>query len=1308
MKILMVVHGFAPECSGGTESYVLRLATELRGLRHEVEIVCGSHQGAPEVTIETARVEGFRVHRIHRSGLYVDDWDKSYAPEIDPALDRVLASFKPDLAHVHHWIRLSRHLIEAFHDRGVPAVATLHDLWTTCPLAFRIRKGAFCERPVGAASCHDCAKRAEFADDAENAEGLELFREDFKNELRLARRLLVPSNAHKLEIVKHRPEAAGKIRVTPFAPASNLRAAPSARAASADGKLRVRHWGHLSALKGSDLLLDAAARLPERIRRRLDLKLMGTVVYPEERAVLERLAAAAGATVTGAPFGPADLEREPADLAVFPSRASESYSFVLDEAFQLGLPAIVPARGALGERVMGAGATFRPDDPDDLARLLAAAVEDPSLVARWRAAIPPLRTFATHAAAVVDLYREVLASKAPLETTPPALRARRDRFRSRQVESRNRRLEFLSGDVKNLASDVERASATMAQMDRSHREKDVLIEGLRGESARLASAFETAKRETADAARRLEETTALERRLKTDLEALEGRLSQARADRAGVGSRVAETTAALADASARLKAAELREGLLRVEIETALAEAGIRAAEAAAERSDVGARAQAAETRASLLADAIEGARAEAAAGRTAAEARAADLSTRFAALQTERDEARRELDRSRDDVDSLRSGLATLESSLATKAAALEDAEKRLIEMRRTLAERDLTIAAFESNLEEHMDKVNDLSLSLDDLRRAHDTDRERTESAVARLNGVRAVLAGAAAPGEAPTEPHPLFAALREVEQDAAETLAAAGAERVRLVESLARRDAALADLARAVEDLERRLSTAAKPAAAPPAAPSPKPLADRLKHVLFGDDKRPRVAGRLKVLTVIHQFLPKHVAGTEIYAHLLARELMKLGAGVSILACEAHHDRAPFERLRRTYDGIPVHEVVQNYRWESFEATYDCPQMDEIFEAVLDEEKPDVIHVHHLHYFSANFLSIAARRGVTIVYTLHDYMLLCARDGQLRRADGELCLTADPEKCADCIGHHRLDSTHVPARRRRHRTAHEGLSADARLVIARVRAGLAPLDDGRDASPRGLYVAAAAERLEAWKHAIRHVAVFISPSRFLKDLYVESGLIPASKIVVSDNGQDLARFANAPPRVRGPRLRLGYVGTIAEHKGLHVLIEAMNSFVDDDRVECAIHGAPDAFIEYTERLVALNKNPRTRLAGPFKNEDVGRVLSEIDVLVIPSLWWENSPLTVHEAALSKLPVIASDQGGLAEYVEEGVNGLRFYLGDAEDLRRKIAWFLEDRARLDAFRYDRVPMTPIADDARRMLERYRALVGVPGRATT
>ena len=362
---------------------------------------------------------------------------------------------------------------------GFRPLCTLHDLGTTCPIAFRIRHGSFCLLPAGAASCHDCAPHAELADDPENAEALELFRADFENEMHLARRLIVPSRAHKDAILAHHPDIAGKIRVVRHGAITDL--APHApRGKSRSGRIRVGHWGNLSKLKGIDLLFEAVASLPEAVRDRLELHVFGPIVYPDERPEIEALAARTNAKMHG-PYVPADLESVPLDLAVIPTRCSESHSFVLDEAFQLGLPAIVPRRGALAERIGGAGTTFEPENAADLARRLAEVVETPELLADWRESIPGTRPFPAHVQEVVSVYREVLGSHAPLQVTPPELRRRRARFRSRQVQERARRLWIVESDKRNLEAHVASAEATMREMHHYHLEKDRVIEELRAD-----------------------------------------------------------------------------------------------------------------------------------------------------------------------------------------------------------------------------------------------------------------------------------------------------------------------------------------------------------------------------------------------------------------------------------------------------------------------------------------------------------------------------------------------------------------------------------------------------------------------------------------------------------------------------------------------------------------------------------------------------------------------------------------------------------------------------------------------------------
>jgi glycosyltransferase involved in cell wall biosynthesis len=143
--------------------------------------------------------------------------------------------------------------------------------------------------------------------------------------------------------------------------------------------------------------------------------------------------------------------------------------------------------------------------------------------------------------------------------------------------------------------------------------------------------------------------------------------------------------------------------------------------------------------------------------------------------------------------------------------------------------------------------------------------------------------------------------------------------------------------------------------------------------------------------------------------------------------------------------------------------------------------------------------------------------------------------------------------------------------------------------------------------------------------------------------------------------------------------------------------------VYGNLNWFPDYVARLRAAVEGGDVQFVGPFENQDAVAVFSEIDVLVVPSLWWENAPITIHEAILTGTPVITADFGGMADFVRPGVNGLLFKVGDAADLARQMTVFLEDPARLEALRQAPRGMKRMEEDAADMERRYLELMGAP-----
>ena len=423
-------------------------------------------------------------------------------------------------------------------------------------------------------------------------------------------------------------------------------------------------------------------------------------------------------------------------------------------------------------------------------------------------------------------------------------------------------------------------------------------------------------------------------------------------------------------------------------------------------------------------------------------------------------------------------------------------------------------------------------------------------------------------------------------------------------------------------------------------------------------------------LRLLFVVHQFLPRHRAGTELYTYYLAREMVARGHQVCLYFTEIYPDRPQYQIRRGMYEGLPFIEVVHSHYFPSFRHTYRDETMEEIFEQVLEETKPDLVHFQHLYLHSVGYVEVARRHQLPIVYTLHEYILMCLRGGQLLLPDLSLCSGPENTACARCAHMYPPPGADEPA----------------------------PSDGTTDP-----YIPAVALRTREIAEQLESVDLFISPSAFLRDRFVGQGMIEPERILFSDNGFPAELFENVQreEEERWPRgaLRFGFVGTIGEAKGLHLLVEAFRG-LDNSRATCQAHGDLGMFPDYKERLEAQPGFERIHWAGPFDHSRIGEVLAGIDVLIVPSLWYENSPLTIHEAFLAEVPVLTVDRGGMAELVEDGRNGLHFRMGDAEDLQRKMRRFLEEPELLAHLRRGFPRLKTISEDAETMEGRYRQLL--------
>ena len=402
-------------------------------------------------------------------------------------------------------------------------------------------------------------------------------------------------------------------------------------------------------------------------------------------------------------------------------------------------------------------------------------------------------------------------------------------------------------------------------------------------------------------------------------------------------------------------------------------------------------------------------------------------------------------------------------------------------------------------------------------------------------------------------------------------------------------------------------------------------------------------------MKVALFVHCFFPSHFYGTEKYTLDLARNLRALGHEPVVVTAVFPGEPAQADLLHRyEFEGIAVISIDKNRLPNTrVKDTYYQPEMAPVLDALLDEIDPAVVHVTHLINHTAVLLEVLARRGLPVVATFTDFFGFCYTN-KLEAHDGSLC--AGPASPAvNCLACHLKEG----AQR----------SSTRRAAIARRPAGAASLARAMHAWQRtpGMRAGRIAGLVQdlvqrpltlmSLYRAYHHAIV---PTAFIRQAYERNGY--AGRMTNIPFGVDLSRVEKQG-RADG-RLVLGFVGQIMAHKGPDMLIEAARRTLDPAAYEIRIMGSLSQDSEYGARLERLAQGLPVRFLGTFPQESMRGVLDDIDALVIPSRWYENSPLVLLNALASHTPVIVSDVAGMTEFVEQGVNGFAFERGSVEGL--------------------------------------------------
>jgi glycosyltransferase involved in cell wall biosynthesis len=445
-------------------------------------------------------------------------------------------------------------------------------------------------------------------------------------------------------------------------------------------------------------------------------------------------------------------------------------------------------------------------------------------------------------------------------------------------------------------------------------------------------------------------------------------------------------------------------------------------------------------------------------------------------------------------------------------------------------------------------------------------------------------------------------------------------------------------------------------------------------------------------VKILQIAHSLPFLNQAGTEVYTMDLSGELSKRHE-VSIFTRFSDDKREEYSIDKRTINGIGVYALNNTFKYcDSFEKYYANRDIDDKFDAILNEIMPDVVHIQHMVFLSVGIIEKIKLRKIPIIFTLHDYWLMCPKWHILKKGKTpcERVFKGDfGKECADCAG----DLLNI-------RKEAKDAYLSGKKVLPRPIMGLLKkmyLLFNRMANNSEIGIDRLKERRDRIWLLLNNIDLFIAPSAYIKGRFMEFGL-PSSKIKLSEYGTNTGLLKRTEKK-GSENIRFTFIGTILPAKGIDVLIKSFNA-LDSKAAELKIYGRlrPYAGFEYYPGyLKKMTRNRNIRFMGEFRHSSIAEIMNETDVLVVPSVWDENSPLVISEAFLFNVPVIASRVGGIPEMVNDGVNGFLFKPGDADDLRQKIIRVAEDRAILSRFRKNIIPPKSIEDSAEEIEEIYK-----------
>lgn len=393
-------------------------------------------------------------------------------------------------------------------------------------------------------------------------------------------------------------------------------------------------------------------------------------------------------------------------------------------------------------------------------------------------------------------------------------------------------------------------------------------------------------------------------------------------------------------------------------------------------------------------------------------------------------------------------------------------------------------------------------------------------------------------------------------------------------------------------------------------------------------------------MHILKIIHGYPPNYNAGSEVYSQSICNELSKQHR-VSVFTREENPYLPDFGIRHETANDNLVFYFVNNPQGKD---GYRHKKLDDNFAKLISDIKPDIAHIGHLNHLSTGLVDELNKQKIPIVFTLHDFWLMCPRGQFLTRSIGkehnfQLCSGQQDHKCAsDC-----------------YRVYFSGNEQDEEQDIEN-------------------WSHWTHQRMIETKAIIDKVDLFIAPSNYLRNRFISDFGVSENKIIFLDYGFPTEYLTQTEKSKEKTNFTFGYIGTHITSKGVNQLIEAFREI--EEPATLKIYGRHNGQSTNALKLLVATSNNKIEFVGEYINHNLANdVFSKVDCIVVPSIWAENSPLVIHEAQSCKVPVITADFGGMKEYVQHKVNGLLFEHRNTNSLKEQLRFAIANPNLLKQF---------------------------------